>query len=225
MQALTDYIAPFHLTTLVRGSHPLWLGAGDHGSGMALFVSALDAEIYRHALIAGEGNPGWRRVPLADFDLRQMVRNHGGRFDGSIVFGFGATTSGQLATRGSVVRTRIVPLWRDPNPDGAEATGFHFPDWCFDFIQKQWTGIGAECHAEEVAATNLEKDSRIMTRAALALALERIVRAESHGPSERWCVYSPQAGKWRTGPSDPGQAVGSFSLSGSGLSETLHNAL
>jgi hypothetical protein len=76
MQALTEYISRFRLTTLIDSDSalPLWLGGGGNGTsgGMALFVSALDAEIYRHVMVAA-GNPNWHRVRLANFDLKQLI--------------------------------------------------------------------------------------------------------------------------------------------------------
>ena len=75
----THYLADFELTTLVRpviypdgtkGWEPLWFNAGD-ASGLAVFVSALDAEIYRQQAMASD-SAGWRRIPLAGFDVGRV---------------------------------------------------------------------------------------------------------------------------------------------------------
>jgi hypothetical protein len=68
-------------------------------------------------------------------------------------------------------------LWKDADPDGAAATIPCFPDTSFDFVLEQWADIGVVGHAEQVDAWNVEKDSRIMRAA--TLALERIARVES----------------------------------------------
>lgn len=81
-EIMTRYIAPFGLTALLRPSKPgqsvdsFWIGSqGD--SGIVLFVSALDAEIYRvHALTVGQE---WNRRLLVQigFHRSQSWARHG----------------------------------------------------------------------------------------------------------------------------------------------------
>jgi hypothetical protein len=105
MTTTTHYFADFELTTLVRPMldrkrkkvfDPFWLG-GSEGSGLGLFVSALDAEIFRQMLIGCGEN--WLRMPLADFDLLGHIQDMDGRLECNVVFGFSASLSGELAVR------------------------------------------------------------------------------------------------------------------------------
>lgn len=103
MTDLTDYLADFELTTLVRpivlasgagGREPLWFEGGDE-RGLAIIVSVLDAEIYRRfAIASGSSVPGivsframrrqrimtgacMRQIPGADISSRQnCVKRH-----------------------------------------------------------------------------------------------------------------------------------------------------
>src|SRR5579864_4969847 len=87
---LTRYIAPFGLTALLRPSkagqpvESLWVG-GEGECGIVLFVSALDAEIYRlHARTIGEE---WVRHPLEAIGFQSTVE-HLGQAWTHLVFAF-----------------------------------------------------------------------------------------------------------------------------------------
>lgn len=124
MSASTDYISDFLLTVLVRQSktadgspwlEPLWLKAGE-SRGLAVFVSALDAEIYLQAVAATDG-PAWRRVQLDDFDLLDHIKGQGGELHCHIIFGFSASMTGRLATRSGLPRPRLVTVTFDVSMD------------------------------------------------------------------------------------------------------------
>ena len=94
MADITEYLADFELTTLVRGVdvtcgakglEPLWFQGSDE-KGLAVFVSALDAELYRQFAISS-GSSGWTRVPLAKFGLFEHVKTAGGRLACQLTFG------------------------------------------------------------------------------------------------------------------------------------------
>lgn len=213
MKALTDYVSEFSLTALVHAHAssdktvelaPLWIGGG-RVHGMALFVSALDAEIFRHSLIAARGNNGWRRLPLANFDLLKHIKESGGYLICNVIFGFTATQDGKLATRSGTIPYRFIPTDFRVTPN-TDHTTFLFPEWLFKFIQAEWAKIGAESHTAELDALNTANDSVIMENA--VLALDRATPVESKGPESHWGVYSQAGGGWHFGPRESGQVRG-----------------
>jgi len=211
MKDVTDYVSEFHLTTLVhahanpdRTVHlaPLWIG-GQHGSGLALFVSALDAEIFRHAFIEAKGNMGWRRLPLANFDLLGHVKESGDYLICRVIFGFFTTPDGKLATHSGIIPARLVPTDFKVDAETRHTT-FLFPEWLFSFIREEWARIGADGYASQLEKINTASDSALMKNA--VLALERATRVETKGPESHWGIYSPEGGKWHFGPCESDQA-------------------
>jgi hypothetical protein len=206
MNIMTKYISDFELTTLVRPSpqagedgrwEPLWMKGRDD-SGLAIFVSALDAEIYRQAEIAAGGDREWRRVPLAHVDLLDQVAVQGGMLVCQMIFGFSAASPGNLATRGGSPRTRLVPMAFDVAINPASSATFSFDGWVFDYIREQWAIVGAKQHADRIESINRESDAYLVNTA--DNALNCITRVDAPGQPRAWCVYSPDAGGWLFGP-------------------------
>jgi hypothetical protein len=204
MKILTKYISDFQLTTLVRPSprapenerwEPLWM-KGREDSGMAIFVSALDAEIYRQAEIAAGGDKNWRRVPLAHVDLLHHVAQSG-MLVCQMIFGFSAAAPGNLATRSGSPRTRLVPMSFDVSINPPSSATFNFDSWVFDYIREQWENVGAKQHADRIESINRESDRYLVSTA--DSALNSITRVDAPGRPNTWCVYSPEAGTWLFG--------------------------
>jgi hypothetical protein len=206
MKILTRYIADFELTTLIRPSprgqgderwEPLWM-KGREDSGLAIFVSALDAEIYRQAEIAAGGDRNWRRIPLAHVDLLDQVAAQGGTLVCQMIFGFSAASPGNLATRAGSPRTRLVPMAFDVAINQPSSATFNFEGWVFDYMREQWAIVGAKQHAERIESINRESDNYLVNTA--DNALNCITRVDAPGRPHAWCVYSPDAGIWLFGP-------------------------
>jgi hypothetical protein len=204
MKILTRYISDFELTTLIRPGpkgagddhwEPLWM-KGRNDGGLAIFVSALDAEIYRQAEIAAGGDRNWRRIPLAHVDLLQVAAQ-GGTLVCQMIFGFSAALPGSLATRAGSPRTRLVPMAFDVSLNPPSSATFNFEGWVFDYIREQWATVGAGQHADRIESINRESDAYLVNTA--DSALNRIARVEAPGRPHAWCVYSPDAGSWLFG--------------------------
>jgi hypothetical protein len=206
MKTVTRYISDFQLTTLIRPSpqgqgderwEPLWM-KGREDSGLAIFVSALDAEIYRQAEIAAGGDRNWRRVPLAHVDLLDQVATQGGTLVCQMIFGFSAAAPGSLATSGGSPRTRLVPMSFDVEVNPPSSATFNFEGWVFDYIREQWAIVGAKQHADRIESINRESDAYLVNTA--DNALNCITRVDAPGRPHSWCVYSPDAASWLFGP-------------------------
>lgn len=203
----TDYLADFELTTLVRPiilangagwREPMWFQGGDE-RGLAIFVSALDAEIYRRFAIAN-GSSGWLRLPLSRFDLLDHVKALGGRLSCQVVFGFGASTSRELDTRDGLPRPLLVSVPFEVELDTPPPVTFQFNAWIFDFIREQWALVGPEGYAAQVESMNVANDAQLL---AAAESAQQGVRARSAAGEEHdWCLYAPEAGTWHFGPTE-----------------------
>lgn len=207
----SKYISDFELTTLIRPSpqgdgaerwEPLWMKGRDD-SGLAIFVSALDAEIYRQAEIAGGGGSNWQRVPLAHVDLLGQVAGQGGTLVCQMIFGFSAASHGNLATRCGSPRTRLVPIAFDVAINPESAATFNFEGWVFDYIREQWAIVGARQHAERIESINRASDAYLVETA--DSALNCVTRVEAPGRPQAWCVYSPDSGSWLFGTDQAAQ--------------------
>jgi hypothetical protein len=206
MKIATKYISDFELTTLIRPSpqgqgderwEPLWMKGRDD-SGLALFVSALDAEIYRQAEIAAGGDSNWRRVALAHLDLLDQLVAQGGTLVCQMIFGFSAASPGNLATRSGSPRTRLVPMSFDVAINPPSSATFSFDGWVFNYIREQWAMVGATQHADRIGSINRAGDAYLANTA--HKALNCITRVDAPGRPHTWCVYSPDAGTWLFGP-------------------------
>ncbi len=208
----TDYYADFELTTLVRqvaysdgtiGQEPLWLECGAI-QGLALFVSALDAELYRQ-LAHASGSIGWRRVPLARFDLLQHVLRLGGQLYCKIVYGFSAAPGARLATREGLPRTILVQAGLEVPLDAVEPVNFDFAAQVFDFIRQQWAPL-ADDYPAQVKVLSAASETELAAVAAHALdtiACLEIDDGNDDGDDGRgWCIYSPGAKAWCFGSAE-----------------------
>ena len=203
----TQYLADFELTTLVRrvtypdstqGWEPLWLQSGD-SRGLAVFVSALDAEIYRQQAQVG-GSLGWQRLPLARFDLLEHIKNLDGRLYCQMVFGFGASMSGELAIRNGKPRVHLVPLPFELATDTQPPITFYFDAWVFNFMREQWALLSAPDYATQVERMNEATDTELAATA--THALRAVAHFNSTGEDPDWGVYAPEIGIWRFGPDE-----------------------
>jgi hypothetical protein len=204
----TAYFADFELTTLVRtvstangrnGREPLWFQGGNE-QGLAIFASALDAEIYRQFAILN-GSSGWERIPLARFALAELINAAGGRLSCQLTFGFSATVSGELDTRGEgLPRPLLVPVLFEVQSETSTAITFQFQSWIFEFIRKQWAVIGPENYAAQVESMNTASDAELAALAKYATkgVSSRKTSAEAHD----WCLYAPEGRAWHFGPTE-----------------------
>lgn len=212
MADLTDYYADFELTTLVRRAEfasgkewcePLWFKSGCE-SGLAVFVSALDAEIYRLAA-AKQGHIGWERLPLSNFDLLAHIKEMGGSLSCRIVFGFGASLSRELSAGTSgAPRPLLVPALFEVGPAADRPISFQFEAWIFEFMRQQWSLIGPEDYPAQVEAMNTSCDSELSQAA--AQAINSIVLHEATDTDHDWCLFSPSTASWHFGPTELRQA-------------------
>lgn len=207
----TDYYADFELTTLVRqvaypdgtiGQEPLWLECGAI-QGLALFVSALDAELYRQ-LAHDSGGVGWRRVPLARFDLLRHVLRLDGQLYCNIVYGFSAAPGARLATRDGLPRTILVQAGLEVPLDAVEPVNFDFAAQVFDFIRRQWTLLADDYPAqvEVLNAASAAELTAVAARALDAIARHDMDDDDDEDDGRGWCVYAPDAKAWRFGSGD-----------------------
>jgi hypothetical protein len=212
MPDATRYLADFQLTTLVRpesyadgtkGWEPLWFQAGDT-SGLAVFVSALDAEIYRQQAMA-DGRVGWSRVALDRFDLLAHIRSLDGMLYCQMVIGFVASMSGGLALREGLPRPRLVPLPFELSVDTPAPVTFHFNVWVFNFMREQWALVGAKNYAEQVESMNAASNAELAATA--THALRSVTHTNTTDDDHDWCIYEPQTGAWIFGPDESRQAA------------------
>jgi hypothetical protein len=202
---LTRYVAPFGLTALSRPRKPgqpvgsLWVG-GERDFGIVLFVSALDAEIYRlHARTIGEE---WVRHPFETTDFQQTVE-HLGQAWTHLAVGFNANTGRQLrrGPQGSLALLTFRARFR-PLEEPAWPVTFRFRPRMFEEIEKQWTRVSGTDHAQGVSRIN-----RLGATQAGAVELgelaERALKAtrlgavgESRRDQTGWALFSPEAGTW-----------------------------
>jgi hypothetical protein len=206
----TQYIADFPLWVVARvkelsGSlakiETAWLKSGE-AEGPALFVSALDAEIYCRNRLMHE--PGWQRLPLEKIDLPQMIRSMGGELYCQMVFGFGATTNGELSLRDGHLRPMFVPLHFELSKRDRDPITINFDKWVFDFMRDQWRIIGAAGYADYLERVS-EGDGQIIDQLADA-AWRDATTTMVLQDSEDWGVYIPGASTWKYGPREMRQA-------------------
>lgn len=208
----TDYLADFELTTLVRHAtlvdgpdwqESMWLQDGDERE-LSIFVSALDAEIYRQFAVAN-GSSGWRRLPLSRFNLLDHVKALDGHLSCQVVFGFGASTSHELETRIGLPRPILVSVPFEVELDTPPPVTFQFNAWIFEFIREQWALVGPEGYADQVESMNVADDAQLV---AAAESARQGVRSRSASVEDHdWCLFAPEAEAWHFGPTELRQAA------------------
>jgi hypothetical protein len=146
----------------------MWLQGGDE-RGLAIFVSALDAEIYRRFAVAN-GSSGWRRLPLSRFDLLDHVKARDGHLSCQVVLGSGASTSHELETRNGLPRPIRVSVPIEVELGTPPPITFQFNPWIFEFIREQWALVGPEGYADQVESMNVANDAQLVAAAESAPA-------------------------------------------------------
>lgn len=208
---MTSYLAEFKLTALVRrvidsqgnqGWEPLWLGCPDSGRGLAVFVSALDAEIYRQGAI-NAGSDGWMRVPLSHFGLAEHVHQNGGHLICQMVFGFVASLQGEMVTFNDLPRLCMVPVGFDLQGSNDSAVTFSFNPLVFDFMREQWLRLDEGSDADHAASMNDATDAELNHLAARALcAIQTAEVCHQRPQANDWCIYAPGKSRWYFGPEE-----------------------
>jgi len=216
-EILTRYLAPFGLTALLRPPENLgqavdsfWIGSQGE-SGIVLFLSALDAEIYRlQALSHGEK---WVCHPLETIGLQRSVMQLGQAWT-NLVFGFNANAYRHLTLGPSgCLLLPYFPECFGPLDRPSESLTFEFSTSLFETIEHQWALTGASHYAETVRRLN-------------GLGATRAGAVELHGLAERasnlaklgpigespdeltdWAVFSPDADAWCFGPNQRRQIL------------------
>lgn len=200
----TQYMADYPLWVVARYHkrgggmmeiETTWLKNGEI-QGPAVFVSALDAEIYCRNLLARE--KGLRRMQLGQIDLAQMFHGMGGEMYCQMVFGFAAMAHGALALRNGYLRPMFVPLHFELNNKKGAPVTFNFNSWVFDFMREQWTIIGAADYPEQLGRLG-EGDDHAVDRLADA-AWQCMATTTAQQDSDDWGVYIPGANAWKYGP-------------------------
>lgn len=199
----TAYISEFRLWVLARpwpkpsdGHETSWIRTRD-GDGPAVFVSALDAEIYRQNTHV-KGEPAWQRCPLEAIDLAQMAVQLGGSISCHMAFGFSANPSGHLTLRDGHLRPLCISLPFDLGLGPKRPITFNFNQWVFDHMCAQWEIIGAGNHADVVERTNELDDATIREQ-----ALKALIVAPTTGDWEQggdWAIFMPEPQRWQFGP-------------------------
>lgn len=212
-KVITAYLSEYRLWVLVRALpkrkggqdriETSWIKTQD-GEGPAVFVSALDAEIYLQSL-HNRGEKNWRRCPLEAIDLAQMAVELGGSVLCHMVFGFSANPSGQLTLRDDNLRPLCVPLPFDLGPGPKRPITFNFNQWAFDFMRAQWDVIGAGNHPEALARTNELDDTTLSEQALKALSVAPMTGDWEQGGD--WAVFMPEPLRWQFGPQAQRQAA------------------
>lgn len=199
----TAYMAEFRLWVIARpwsnqsdGHETSWIRTRD-GDGPAVFVSALDAEIYRQSIHI-EREPAWQRCPLEAIDLAQMAAELGGSILCHMAFGFSANPSGQLTLRDGNLRPLCISLPFDLGPGPKRPITFNFNQWVFDHMCAQWEIIGAGNHPSVLERINELDDATLREKALKALSVAPTSGEWEHGGD--WAVFMPDLLRWHFGP-------------------------
>ena len=207
----TDYISDFCLSLIVRTHQlsngntwiePSWLG-DDERSGPLLFVSPIDAEIFKLRRNSCQSDDpkethNWQRISLSKFDLHQHIIDCQGQLECMLAFGFSATLEGKLVAPKGTPRSLYIPLPFTLSKDTPRAT-FSFNGWAFDFIREQWKIIGAANYANQLDHLNALDDDAIT-----ALAKEAVNQVSFAGrgaDDSDWGVFVPDSKQWKMGSS------------------------
>ena len=212
MEPLTDYLAPFSLWLCVR-RHYRDDGAlsvepapvsNALNTGPLMFVSRLHAHLYA-ALCNREqdcdGAHPWECMPLHAFGLREYGRTVGGRLDCELAYGFATDETGALAIAHGAPRVRVAELSFEIGDDMEEPT-FSFNQHAFEFMQTEWTGIGAPALLATFDRVDALSDVALARTLDAALLQARVTHTEPEVESgiDYWAVYDPGAARWVGAP-------------------------
>ncbi|MGH8084289.1 MAG: hypothetical protein ACREPV_03330 [Lysobacter sp.] len=206
----TNYISEFHLFVLARpttapdggaGWEPQWIH-GDMGCGLAVYCSALDAEIVRAQRIA-QGESGWRRMRLQDFPVLELVPVGTDQLICQMVYGF--LLSGRNP-RLVVSDGRIQPVYLPMTFKGLEGAiapvtlDFVGDGGVFDGMRSDWTRIGAKSYPQQITKINQEPGLRLANLAHRALKAASPVADDAD--SATWGIFQPYLSAWSSGEID-----------------------
>ncbi len=211
----TRYIAPFGLTALLRPHKPgesvesEWIGGHPGEPGIALFVSALDAEIYRlHSLTNGQE---WVRNPLEVIGFKYTVERLGRAWT-NLVFGFIANARGELVCGPSGCLS--LPHYQEsfgPLPEPAKPVIFRFGEHLFETMKERWDLMGEPDHASTIATVNalgatVAGAAQLKEMAEKALGLVKVAPiGEAAHERTDYATFNPQTSQWRYGPTEARQ--------------------
>ncbi|WP_156117622.1 hypothetical protein [Collimonas arenae] len=193
-------------------TEPTWVG-GDSRSGPLLFLSPVDAEIFRlrrNSKIDRDDpteTDNWKRISLNKFDLFQHVMDCNGTLECNLAFGLSATLRGEIIAPKGTPRMIYAPI-PFTLPKGSPRTTFSFNGWVLDFIRDQWKIIGATNYAEQLDDLNALDSSTISAIAKEAMSQVSFTRSESDDTD--WGVFLPDTMQWRMGPPEERQSKTSF---------------
>ncbi|QAU24170.1 hypothetical protein EO087_09365 [Dyella sp. M7H15-1] len=206
-QIRTHYLAPFGLTVLLRQGAPgqavdsLLIGTPEQ-FGMILFVSSLDAEIYRlHAQTLGEN---WIRHPFETIAFQYAVQRLGVASI-YLAFGFFGNSHRQLilGASGCLLLPYFAQLF-GPLEQPNEPTTFQFSTQIFNAIEHEWASIGEPYYAQTVDKLNRMAITQHGANELRKLAEKALYKASfslrtTNEESPTWALYVPNADSWQIG--------------------------
>lgn len=224
----TRYMSDYYLSVLAR---PAMAPSGRQGReiqvihgtdicGIAVYVSALDAEIARAHRIAN-GQKNWRRFGLDELDVLGAMAGVDA-MKMCVVFGFGATEDGRL----QVEERRLQPVHFPLNFAGLggsnEPITLNFESKLFEGMREQWASIGAANYGDQVTRLNRLTPLRLAHMANAALRAGAPSDNDEYGHA--WGVYQPESLGWQFGAANK-YVVATQALDETGSSSRLpsHN--
>jgi hypothetical protein len=178
---------------------PTWIQEHDL-AGPMLFVSPVDAEIFRHCCHRKSGSDtsnDWQRIRLSQFDLHQHILDYtSAPLPCMLAFGFSATLEDELIAPSEIPRTLYLPLPFAPSKKKRQT--FNFNNGIFEYIRSQWNAIGAYQYAHQLDGLNGLPDTQI--NALAQEAMQRVPFVTITPEEENWCVFLPDQLQWKFGP-------------------------
>lgn len=205
----TEYISPVSLWVVVRKRflesgvfiEPAWTGPGDPAeSGPVVFVSRMLAEVYarmRNEYHHVDDSNTWKAIALRDFDLLGHLRALGGNLNCMMTMGFSMLLDGSLLVAAGAPRIRYVPLSFEIPAVQAGVT-FSFNRWVFDFIDQEWTSLGATDFVNDLEFADELDEKEFQLAARIAIASVTVSR-DSSAETALWGVYSLRKEAWLRG--------------------------
>ncbi|MFP6561368.1 hypothetical protein WJ542_24135 [Paraburkholderia sp. B3] len=206
----TDYTASFALWVVVRshcrpdGSRivePAWTGDGEQ-SGVAIFVSRLDAHIYatlRNVRLPGDAPDNWHCIPLQAFDLHAYARDQNGSVNCAMAFGFVCDAEGALVISRGAPCPSYFELTFDP-PEGIAEVVFHFSQAAFEGMCALWREVGAHAQPQSINRAEVMSDGAFAWLLDIALSVATETGAEAE--ADHWTVFEPLSMRWLRAPTE-----------------------
>jgi hypothetical protein len=204
----TNYISDFELHLVTRTIQlddgglliePTW--AKERGlAGPMLFISPIDAEIFRHCChrkAGADNNDNWQRIRLSQFDLHQHLLDYtSSPLPCMLAFGFSATPEDELIAPLEIPRALYLPLPFAPPQNKRQA--FNFNCGIFEYIRTQWNAIGAHQYAHQLNELNGLPDKQI--NALAHAAMQRASFVATTTDEGNWGIFLPDQMQWQFGP-------------------------